>query len=285
MWSPDQIADAISDALRAHDAGLRDEQAVYGLDALDELKLHAIIAQGLATANFGVLREQPFPHEWTRKQSSRAIRTSHIAHPTSDIPLPIPRDRMRCDLVLTPQPNQSLSDSLTEEKTRRAEAKELEGTLFEALSTSHLAPGSPSSPALAGEVPEALRGRRGDDHQATNISPENAYWLELKTLGQYTNTSGLPGPNRKYTTELTRNPLADLTKLAADDRIHQAAAALILFAQDEPTARHDLNILMQRARAKVLPITLFSPHTRHFTIPDRIGNTICTTCLIAIRKE
>ena len=118
-----------------------------------------------------------------------------------------------------------------------------------------------------------------------SVPPESAFWLELKTLGQYTNTAGLPGPNRKYTTELTRNPLADLSKLSADERIHHAAAAIILFTDTKSTARHDLEVLMQRARAKDLPITISSPHLRHLPIPDRIGNTTCTICLIALRKE
>jgi hypothetical protein len=269
MWHPDEITDALAAALQHHDAALRQEQSVYGLDALDELDLHAIIAGRLATITpWGVLREQPYPHEWRRKVRTSSDLKSEVSNLKSDA-LPIPRDRMRCDLVLTPKPHQTLDDSLHNEKQRRAEEAELQGTLFESLSTSHLAPGA-TGPILP---PSPLR-----------LPPSEAFWLELKTLGQYTNKSNLPGPNRTYSSELTRNPIADLTKLTADERIHHAAAAVILFSLDEPTARHDLDILMQRARAKDLPITLSSPHIRTFPISDRIGNTMCVVCLIAIRK-
>ncbi len=268
MWSPDDIADALAESLRTHDAALREEQSVYGLDALDELDLHDIIAKGFASTGFGILREQPYPHEWKRKVRAAPASTSEISNLKSEI-LPIPRDRQRCDIVLTPLPNQTLDDSLHNEKQRRAEEAELQGTLFESLSNSPLAPGSIH---LKSEI-------------SNLTSPESAFWLELKTLGQYTNKAGLPGPNRTYSSDLTRNPLADLAKLTADERIHHAAAAVILFSADEPTARHDINILMNKARTKDLPITLSSPHLRHFPIPDRIGNTLCTVCLIALRKD
>ena len=38
-----------------------------GLDVLPELALHTLIADGLGAPGFGVLREQPYPHEWFRK--------------------------------------------------------------------------------------------------------------------------------------------------------------------------------------------------------------------------
>ena len=63
MWSTDLIADAAADALRARDAALREEDAVYGLDSHSEVALHPLIGAGLGAAGFGALREQPFPHE------------------------------------------------------------------------------------------------------------------------------------------------------------------------------------------------------------------------------
>src|SRR5882672_289096 len=106
MWSVDQIADAIAETLRVRDAALREEHAVYGLDALLETKLHPVIVEGMVAAGFGVLREQPYPHEWFRK----------LRVQKDGLALPVPRDRMRCDVVLTPAPGQSLDDSLVNEK-------------------------------------------------------------------------------------------------------------------------------------------------------------------------
>lgn len=250
MWSLDTIADAATDALRARDAALREEHAVYGLDVLDELALHPLIAAGLAASGVGVLREQPFPHEWFRK----------LRPGKQGLELPIPRDRRRCDLVLTPEPNQTLDDSLTNEKQRRAEAKKLEGTLFASL---------PTLPTSDFPLP-------------TSVPPEDAFWLELKAVGQFTNTAGIPGPNRAYSSELTRNPIADLKKLADDDRIHHAGVLLIVFTESETVARHDIGILAHRALDRNWPIS--SPVLRCFPIPDRIGNTTCTICLIGMRK-
>src|SRR5437868_1923692 len=107
MWPLDPIADAAADALRARAAELREAHAVYGLDARAELDFHPIIAAGLKRSGVGVLREQPYPHEWFRK-----LRPPKTAREGEGLALPIPRDRMRCDLVLTPEPNQTLDDSL-----------------------------------------------------------------------------------------------------------------------------------------------------------------------------
>jgi hypothetical protein len=57
------------------------EQSVTGLDALDELALHAILADSLAEAGYGVHREQRYPADRGRRRESEGE---------------------RCDLVLTP---------------------------------------------------------------------------------------------------------------------------------------------------------------------------------------
>lgn len=250
MWSLDLIADSAADALRARDAALREEHAVYGLDAQNELFFHPIIAEGLTASGFGVLREQPFPHEWFRKLRPDKKKPA--------LALPLPRDRQRCDLVLTPEPNQTLDDSLTTEKQRRAEAAKLEGSLFSSFPTSDL-------PLPTSAIP-----------------PESCFYLELKLCGQHTNTSGIPGPNRTYAGDLTRAPLADLKKLAEDHRIHHAGVLLIVFTESEQVARHDIAILAHRILDRNWPIS--SPTLRSFRIPDRMGNTTCTLCLIGMRK-
>lgn len=80
-WHFDKVADALADVLERAEAALRLEQAVYGLDALKEKDVHALLADGLRRARFcEVAREAHYP---------------------SDLSLTRP-SRHRCDLVLTP---------------------------------------------------------------------------------------------------------------------------------------------------------------------------------------
>jgi hypothetical protein len=80
-WSTSDIADAVEAGLRrcAKDADL--EQAVYGIDALDELGLHPLIEQALTDHSFGVWREQRYPDDRLKTKRSEG---------------------QRCDIVLTP---------------------------------------------------------------------------------------------------------------------------------------------------------------------------------------
>ncbi len=103
----DAIAGVLLDALTARDRALAAEQAVHGIDALKELELHAILAEGLVSSGFGVHREVPYPADAARGDN----------------------DRDRCDLVLTPSPGDRLADPV--HAARRIEAAE--GTLFAPL--------------------------------------------------------------------------------------------------------------------------------------------------------
>ena len=60
-YSVPDIADAVEDALRAEADRYDREQSVRGLDALDELSLHPVLAEGLGRAGFGVYPEQHYP--------------------------------------------------------------------------------------------------------------------------------------------------------------------------------------------------------------------------------
>jgi len=80
-WSPADIADAIEAGLRRCAEGADLEQAVYGIDALDELGLHPLIEQALIDQGFGALREQRYPDD--RHKTKRS-------------------EGQRCDIVLTP---------------------------------------------------------------------------------------------------------------------------------------------------------------------------------------
>ncbi|GAB4188020.1 MAG: hypothetical protein Kow00105_02730 [Phycisphaeraceae bacterium] len=79
-WSVADIADAVEAGLMrcAEQADL--EQAVYGIDALDELGLHPLIQKALRDAGFGVWPEQRYPDDRTKTRRSEG---------------------QRCDVVLT----------------------------------------------------------------------------------------------------------------------------------------------------------------------------------------
>jgi hypothetical protein len=78
-WDFSTLADRLGEVLSQAEADLRLEQAVYGLDARDELTLHQLLAGGLAR-HYGVAREVHYPSTLGRKLSHR----------------------QRCDIVLTP---------------------------------------------------------------------------------------------------------------------------------------------------------------------------------------
>lgn len=255
MWSLDELVEPVIAALSRREAELREEQAVRGIDALDELGLHPLVAAALAETGRGVLREQAYPHEWTRKAAVR-VDTS-----TGEV-LPESRQRQRCDLVLTEHAGQRLNDSLHRAKARRQAREAVKGTLFEALGGA-----------------EALCDAQVD--RAGLVEPEEAFWLEVKVVAQFCFNAGVLGPNRAYASELVRGPIADVTKLAADRRVQHAGVLVVLFTADEATAKNDLGVLLHKCLDKGLPIT--SPATRSTGVVDRIGNRVCTASLVGVR--
>src|SRR5688500_10790936 len=79
-WDFSTLADRLRDGIAAAEDDLRLEQAVYGLDRLDERKIQALLAERLAPA-YEVAREVHYPSTRGRKLTHRA----------------------RCDLVLAPK--------------------------------------------------------------------------------------------------------------------------------------------------------------------------------------
>jgi hypothetical protein len=79
LWDLSTVADHVGEALAGAEAALRLEQAVYGLDWMEERAMQALIADGLAK-RYAVAREVHYPSTVGRK----------LTH------------RPRCDLVLTP---------------------------------------------------------------------------------------------------------------------------------------------------------------------------------------
>lgn len=219
------IAEVATEALSSASGEREAEHAVYGLDALDEVDLHAILAAGFERAGFGVLREVHFPGP----KGSRAKDS----------------ERERCDLVVTRNPCAGVADPVK----RRKSADRAAGTLF-----------APIAEAIEEEAAAGL------------VRPEEALWLEAKTLGQFAYADGVPGANRSYSSELLACA-RDLKKLAADRAIVHGALLVVLFAECEEVARHDLMVLAHRCLDKDLPIG--SPAIEGFAVPDRIGNGWC----------
>lgn len=105
MWSTDEIADIAARAIEAAEARLSLENAVAGLDALDEPALHAELAEGLSSSGLGVVHEQPYPTS-PRRRPSRS-------------------ERERCDLVLLPGQGMMLNDPIRTQAEREGAAQTL----------------------------------------------------------------------------------------------------------------------------------------------------------------
>ena len=69
-WYLGALADALADALAAHEAALRLEQASHGLDSWDERALQHALAVALAPA-YTITREVHYPSSAGRKRSHR----------------------------------------------------------------------------------------------------------------------------------------------------------------------------------------------------------------------
>ncbi len=178
MWNFDDILGTLSSALQAEHDRLTSEQAVHNLDALDEVALHPLLGAALAGSGLGVLREHPYPSEWLSKPGRRKKL------------LPDESQRLRCDLVLTPAPGQALIDPLAARRDVVADLAAAEGTLYSSIATQRAL-----RPGVVGGIP-----------------PDEACWLELKVVGQFCHTAGVPGPNRAYTSQLIRGTINDLKK-------------------------------------------------------------------------
>ena len=174
--------------------------------------------------------------------------------------LPDVRDRMRCDLVLTPQVGMRLVDPMAVERSKRRAKDEVEGTMFATAS---------GADVETGEVIE------------NGVPAEDAYWLEVKVVGQYCYEAGVPGPNRGYGSQLRRT-LTDLGKLSGDEQVCCGGLLVVLFAADEVTAKHDLFQLAHECLDRELPVG--SPDVRMVEIGERIGNQVAGLGLFGLRR-
>lgn len=230
MWRGVDIAQLVVDEFVREDRALRAEQAVRGLDSRSELELHSSIANALAAANLGVLREVPFP-SLSAKQRKKV-------------------DQMRCDLVITEHPGQTIRDALRE----RIDTQLRMESLF----------GQTPPPAPDG------------------LDPRDCLWLEVKTVGQFTYTSGVPGPNRTYTSELIGSIRRDIAKLSADPRIEKGELLLVLFTATPEVAEHDLSVAANRVLDR--GTRLGGMRWRHAPIQDLAGNAFVTGAIFEIAR-
>ncbi|CAN5802597.1 hypothetical protein BH11PLA1_BH11PLA1_13790 [soil metagenome] len=264
MWSADALVELAAGALRAREGELALEQAVHGLDSLSEVALHPLLAPGFAGAGFGVLRETLYPAEWRRKRGRRRA-------------LPDDPQRQRCDLVLTPGPGQTIADPLAVLRVIEKIRAEASGTLFEPITLMSANGGNVG--VLAKETaPLPQRGGTAGVGAVKEVGAGDAYWLEVKAVGQFTYTDAFPGPNRTYTAELTRGIPGDLRKLLSDERVERGGVLLVHFTADEGTARHDLAVVIHRCLDKGIQVR--SPASAAFPIATRIGNAFCTLSVL-----
>lgn len=232
-WDFREIALATAQGLRERAEAIDAEQAVHGLDQLREIDLHEPVAQGLAQTGRGVLREVPFPGTDPGHRGDRPQR----------------RDRLRCDLVLTPEPGQRLADPIEQ----IVEADRAAGGLFEARSLGDAPAGLPATEAC---------------------------WLELKAGGRAHLAGGWAAPARDYGSTL-KTCLADIAKLAEEGDVREGGLLLVVFGPEERYARESVEGVVHAALDASMPVA--SPEHEGFEINDRIGNTWCGVGLIPVR--
>lgn len=163
-------------------------------------------------------------------------------------------ERERCDLVLTPAPGARLIDPVA----RLRAVDESVGTLF------------------APCAEDMVSGEAG-------IDPADALWLEVKQVGQFTYTRGIPGPNPAYASELLRVCASDVPKLAQAPSVASAGILIVSFTHSQDVAAHDFHAFVSRCMDRDLPIR--EPSLRGFDVADRIGNRRCTVMLVPIRTS
>lgn len=109
------------------------------------------------------------------------------------------------------------------------------------------------------------------------VDPEEAYWLEIKTVAQYETK----GPFGRYTAELLEPVAADVKKLWNDPLIYHAGLLLVLFTGAREIAEHDLVTWHRRCLDRGYPVA--PPAVRGFEITERIGNGYCAVAVFGVR--
>ena len=124
------------------------------------------------------------------------------------------------------------------------------------------------------EVPEKNSTLFEDE---TAVSLEDAFWLEVKVVSQFTEEGGNPA----YSSNLLSTVREDVTKLSKDQGILHAGLLILLFTATAEIADHDLGIWQDKCLEKGLPIA--APSSRVIPISDRLGNQFCTARIYPVR--
>lgn len=147
-------------------------------------------------------------------------------------------------------------------KTRQSEGKRCDIVLTEHANT-------------VGLRDARIRGTLFDTPDA--VDPEQAYWLEVKTVAQYESE----GPFKGYSKELLSPVADDVKKLWSDALIFNAGLLLILFTETKEVAEHDLVAWHRRCLDRGYPVAV--PAVRGFAIRNRVGNGWCAIALFGVR--
>lgn len=123
-------------------------------------------------------------------------------------------------------------------------------------------------------VAERKRATLFDDPDAA--APEEATWVEMKTVAQFTEE----GPNPRYAAELGGAIRADARKLAADPSIVRAALVVLLFVQHPEIARHDLMVWLEQSLDRGVPVGV--PSVRLVPIAERLGHAACAVAVFPV---
>jgi len=175
-----------------------------------------------------------------------------VGYPSSSMTRPNNAQRQRCDLVFISGRNLRLFDPINEQRVRDNAV----GTLFEPIAQAH-------------------------EPEPDEITPQDAYWVEVKSVAQFSYVDGVPGPNASYTHELLDGPRRDVIKLGSEPLIHHGAVLIMLFSQEQKIGVHDIT---QTARTMIdhdLPISM--PVVESFPITNHASNAWCTLGLIPVR--
>ncbi|MCZ6834775.1 MAG: hypothetical protein O7G85_03280, partial [Planctomycetota bacterium] len=112
-------------------------------------------------------------------------------------------------------------------------------------------------------LPLASSERKATLFEPADAVPlDEAYWLEVKTVAQYT----IEGPNPQYSSQLLSTIRQDVTKLSKDQGILHAGLLIMMFVHDERVAEHDLGIWQDQCLTRGLPIA--APSFRSVKIKD-----------------
>ncbi|MDF1808851.1 MAG: hypothetical protein P1U42_04065 [Phycisphaerales bacterium] len=200
--------------------------------------------------SYSEVQLHPFIHQAFTTTHFGALR--EICYPSASVENPTNTQRQRCDIVLTPNLKQSIFDPIDEQRTRQKAA----GTLFE-------------SSALLDSPPQGT------------IPPEDAYWLEIKSIAQFSYVDGVPNPNSSYSSEMLNGPRTDVIKLASDPLIRHAGVLIVHFAEDQSTGIHDISAAVDHMIGLELPVSI--PEFETIPIKNHAGNEYCTLGLIPVR--